>query len=146
MNQKIGKLLIILSLLLIATCAGCVGNRSKSPEAMVTATIIIDFGNGTILKFEDLTMENATVYDFTLEAAKQGGFSVNATYYEMGVFVDSIAGVGHGRDIGTGDEDLRWWQYYVNGGLGSVAANKLMVNNSDVIEWRFEIPPWGKLS
>lgn len=148
MGQDTGKalILVVASLLLIAACTGCVGNEDKSPEATVTATVVIDFGNGTIMKFEDLTMENATVYDFTLEAAEQGGFSVNATYHEMGVFVHSIAGVEHGSFIGTGDEDLRWWQYYVNDELGPVAADKLMVNNSDVIEWRFEIPPWGELS
>ncbi len=148
MNQDIGKalILIVTSFILIAACTGCVGNKDTSPEATVTATVVIDFGNGTILRFENLTMENATVYDFTLEAANQGGFSVNATHHEMGVFVDSIAGIEHGTYIGIGDEESRWWQYYVNGELGPVAADKLMVNNSDVIEWRFEIPPWSELS
>jgi len=149
MSQDMGRalMLVIASILLIAACTGCIGNDGKSPEATVTATVVIDFGNGTVMTFGDLTMENASVYDFTLEAANQGGFSVNTTYYEgMGVFIDSIAGVENGIYIGIGDEDLRWWQYYVNDELGPVAADRLMVNDSDVIEWRFEVPPWSELS
>jgi len=141
--------LIVTSFILIAACTGCVGNKDTSSEATVTATVVIDFGNGTILRFENLTMENATAYDFTLEAANQGGFSIEVeTKYqeEMGILIESIAGVEHGTYIGTGDEESRWWQYYVNDELGPVAADKLMVNNSDVIEWRFEIPPWSELS
>jgi K+-transporting ATPase A subunit len=37
---------------------------------------------------------------------------------------------------GIDDEDQRWWQYYVNGELGPVAADRQKVNDGDIIEWK----------
>ena len=111
-----------------------------------TATVIINFGNGTenSRTFEDITTENNTVFGFLIEAADEGGFSIDTKYYSgMGIFINEIAGVQHGTDIpGIDDEDQRWWQYYVNDELGPVAADRQKVNDNDIIEWRFEIPSW----
>ncbi len=111
-----------------------------------TATVIINFGNGTenSRTFEDITTENNTVFGFLIKAADEGSFSIDTKYYSgMGIFINEIAGVQHGTDIpGIDDEDQRWWQYYVNGELGPVAADRLKVNDGDTIEWRFEIPSW----
>ncbi len=109
-----------------------------------TATVIINFGNETLWTFGDITTENNTVYGFLIEAADEGSFSIDTKYYSgMGIFINEIAGVEHGTDIpGIDDEDQRWWQYYVNGELGPVAADRQKVNDGDIIEWRFEIPSW----
>lgn len=109
-----------------------------------TATVIINFGNETLWTFENITTENNTVFGFLIEAADEGGFSIDTKYYSgMGIFINEIAGVQHGTDIpGIDDEDQRWWQYYVNDELGPVAADRQKVNDGDIIEWRFEIPSW----
>ena len=119
-------------ILLVTASIGCVQvgkNELKLEE--VTATVYIDFGNGTVWKFENITTKNSTVYGSLLEAARQGNFAVDATYYGAwdSVFVNSIAGVKN--------QAGKYWQYWINGEYGTVGADKQRVNNSDIIEWKF---------
>ncbi len=98
----------------------------------VDVSLIIDFNNGTRWQF-NLTLEgkNVTVFDALNGAAKQGGFDIKATYYGQfdSYFVDSIAGIG-----GNG----KYWLYYVNGNFGDVGADKKVLEEGDLIEWRLE--------
>ncbi len=55
--------------------------------------------------------------------------------YEFGVFIESIAGVKNG-------DEGKYWQYYINGVLGDVAADKKILKESDVVVWRFEEAPF----
>jgi len=119
-------------ILLVTASIGCVHigkNELKLEE--ITATVYIDFGNGTVWKFENITTKNSTVYGFLLEAARQGNFTVDTTYYGAwdSVFVNSIAGVKN--------QAGKYWQYWINGEYGKVGADKQRVNNSDIIEWKF---------
>ena len=63
--------------------------------------------------------------------------SFEYTYYEEfdAILIDSINGVANG-------EDGKYWQYYVNGDIPMVGADKYAVSNGDYIEWRFEIVPY----
>lgn len=58
-------------------------------------------------------------------------YSNNSKY---GIFVESIIGIKNG-------DEGKYWQYYVNGVLGDVAADKKMVKAGDKVEWRFEKVP-----
>lgn len=51
--------------------------------------------------------------------------------YDFGVFIESIGGVANG-------DEGKYWQYYVNGTLGEVAADKKVLKEGDGVEWRFE--------
>jgi hypothetical protein len=53
----------------------------------------------------------------------------------MGVLVKSIDGVENGTDN-------KYWQYWVNGELPMVAADKKEVEAGDRIEWKFESSPF----
>ncbi|NHI83681.1 MAG: DUF4430 domain-containing protein [Candidatus Thorarchaeota archaeon] len=86
-------------------------------------TLKVDFGNGTVLSFQNLN--GSDVYNVTNSAT-----DVEVEWYGDLVFVTSIAGVSNDPDAGL------WWQYWVNDELGSVAANKYQVNNGDLIEWK----------
>jgi hypothetical protein len=46
-------------------------------------------------------------------------------------FVESIAGVVNNQ------AGRRWWQYWVNGELGPVAANAYQVSDGDSIVWQY---------
>ena len=104
----------------------------EAPE--VTATIVINFGNGIALNYT-ITTKNATVYGFLLEAAKpeNGNFTVKATYWASfdSMLVDQIGNA-------VGGTDNKWWLYYVNGVLGEMGCDKYIVENDDYIEWKFE--------
>lgn len=74
-----------------------------------------------------------TVFD-ALKELSNGGKAFELKYnnnYSFGVFIESIGGVKNG-------DDGKYWQYYVNGKLGEVAADKQEVKAGDKVEWRFE--------
>ncbi|HDO19251.1 MAG TPA: DUF4430 domain-containing protein [Thermoplasmatales archaeon] len=133
---QIGISAIVL-LILVVGVLQFMGGQISDETLPITASVFIDFGNGTSLSFTNITTCNATVFGLLLEAAKMGNFSVKYTYYGEydSMFVDSIAGVENGKDN-------RWWQYYVNGEYGMVGADKKPVKDGDIIEWKFEESQW----
>lgn len=112
---------VILLGLAVAPVTGVVA-RQFSPAATGIA-LTIDFGNGTLQEFQDL--EGANVYEVTDSATQ-----VEVEWYGDLVYVISISGV-HEDD----SADL-YWQYWVNGELGGSAANKHMLQDGDLIEWK----------
>jgi len=109
------------------------GGNEVSTES-VTASVKIDFGNGTVWSYPNISVEgkNATVYGFLMEAAHEGNFSVKYTYYGQydSILVDSIAGVVNG-------DGNNYWQYWLNGDYGMVGADKQPIADNDIIEWKF---------
>lgn len=96
-------------------------------EFIASATNIslqVDIGNGTVLNHQGLTGSN--VLDTT-----ESVLSVGVSWYGNLAFVESIAGVVNSQVEG------RWWQYWVNGELGPVAANAYQVSDGDSIVWRY---------
>jgi len=110
--------------------------EQQNDRTVTTATIIIDYGNGTINSYAVYT-ENNTVYGFLMEAARIEGFDVKTTYYSGfdSLLVDAIGGK-------TGGEDNKYWSYYLNEEYGTIGADKQVVESGDVIEWRFEGFEW----
>lgn len=51
--------------------------------------------------------------------------------YDFGVFIESIGKIKNG-------DDGKYWQYYINGILGDVAADKKILKEGDSVEWKFE--------
>ena len=96
---------------------------SQAEGAASNITVNIDFGNGTILSFEDVVAD--TVYNATRQVV-----NIEEEWYGDLVFITSIAGVANDPD------QNRWWQYWVNGVLGPVAANKYHLEDGDLVEWR----------
>lgn len=96
---------------------------------------IIDNGEEKVSQYQIIPSENSTVFSLLNKLAETENFKIESTKYkEMGVFVESIAGL-------KGGTDNKWWQYFVNGKLGEVAADKKKVKEGDKIEWEFKIPP-----
>ena len=126
-------LIIVVILFISAVSFGVITIGSKKElDTEVTATVYIDFGDGEILPFE-ITTVNATAYGFLLEAANLADFAVKTTYYGEydSIFVDSIGSY-------VGGEDDRYWQYYINGEYAVLGADKIILKNGDILEWRFE--------
>jgi len=95
---------------------------------------IINKGSEDIKEYQLEITGESTVFALLEELAVREGFEVKTTLYpEMGVFVNSIDGF-------EGGTDNKWWQYWVNGKLGEVAADKKGVKEGDIIEWKFEVP------
>ncbi|MHA1772160.1 MAG: DUF4430 domain-containing protein [Candidatus Thorarchaeota archaeon] len=122
MRVKSAIIILIISVILLATPPTVSGTQNVQTATGVS--VILDFGNGTILTFREVTAD--TVYNATRAVA-----SVEADWYGDLVFVTSIAGVSNDPSRGL------WWQYWVDGILGPVAANKYQLQNGNTVEWRF---------
>ena len=99
-------------------------------------TYIVDKGNGIINSFKISPSKNSTVFSLLEELSQRKNFKIEFTFYkDMGVLVKSIDGVENGTDN-------KYWQYWVNGELPMVAADKKEVKAGDRIEWKFESTPF----
>ena len=100
----------------------------------VKAKIVIDYGDGTIYS-KTMTFDNSTVFDSLLELEKIGDISIKTTYWESfeGYTIDSITYQGKKYE----SYDSHYWAFSINGVAAMEGANKIYVNNDDVIKWEF---------
>lgn len=108
-----------------------VGNVALS-EKPVSYTINKGDGNILVFTVKDLKTRE-TVYSLLKKLSQEKNFEEKTLEYDIGVFVEMIDGYKNG-------ENNKYWQYWVNGRLGDVAADKKIVESGDAVEWRFEVP------
>ncbi len=106
-------------------------DRFKGPDSKVT--YIINFGKETsLIKEQMFILEDSTVFSLLQDLAQKNQFQIETTYYEgMGILVESIDRIRNGIDD-------KYWQYWVNNELPMIAADKMIPNSGDSIEWKFE--------
>jgi hypothetical protein len=77
-----------------------------------------------------------TAFSLLERCSEKNGFTVQSTYYASfdSTLINSI-------NNAVGGTDGRYWQFYVNGVLPSVGADKCPVSNGDSVTWSFEVPP-----
>lgn len=77
-----------------------------------------------------------TAFSLLERCAENNGFSVDATYYPEfdATLINTI-------NNAVGGTEGKYWQYYVNGELPSVGADKYLLSNGDALTWSFEVPP-----
>lgn len=92
---------------------------------------LINKGNGDIDSYKIALSENSTVFSLLEKLSVREKFKIEFTVYqEMGVLIKNIDGVKNGTDN-------KYWQYWVNGELPMVAADRKEVKAGDKIEWKF---------
>lgn len=97
---------------------------------------IIDKGDGYINSYNVSLSRGSTVFSLLEELAKNKNFEIESTIYkELGVFVESINGFKNGTNN-------NYWQYWVNGELPMVAADKKEIKGGDIVEWKFAPSPF----
>lgn len=146
MNKKIksrliysSKILIPIAIIMGLFLSGIsVGIITFEPPTTITgeitATIFIDFGDG-INYTKIMKMDNSTVFDFLLKIEKIGDIIVE-THEESGSYeIKSIS--YNGKKYSHGEEG-HWWLFYINEQFAQDSADKVYVNNNDLIEWKFE--------
>ncbi|MDP1538886.1 MAG: DUF4430 domain-containing protein, partial [bacterium] len=91
--------------------------QEKQPE-QEEVVYVIDKGDENIKSYQIVLSEDSTVFSLLEELAGKENFQVESRIYEgMGVFVESIDGVKNGTEN-------KYWQYWINGELPMVAADK----------------------
>ena len=94
---------------------------------------LIDKGDGNINSYKISFSKDSTVFSLLEELSARENFKIEFTVYqEMGVLIKSIDGVENGTDN-------KYWQYWVNGELPMVAADRKEIKVGDKIEWKFAI-------
>ena len=101
----------------------------------VTATIIINFGDGYSYS-DTFTLINSTGFSILLELEEQEIIDIETTYWESfgGYSVDSITYQGKKFEADVS----HYWAFYVNGEASMEGADKVYVNDNDIIEWTYE--------
>ncbi len=128
-------LIIVIGLFLAGVSAGIITFESSNKlTGEITATIEINFGDGTTYS-NVFTVENSTVFDFLLETEKNGEIIVE-TNEESGSY--EIESITYKEIKYTHGENGYWWLFYVNEQFAIDSADKVYVNNGDLIEWKFE--------
>ena len=109
--------------------------EKESYEEYITAEIKLDFGDGNSYS-NVITLQNATVFDFLLKIEENGIIIIETTYWEQfdSIIVDSIKY----NAIKYESDTNHYWAYYINGSPGMESADKTIVNNNDIIEWKYE--------
>jgi hypothetical protein len=130
--------IVVVAIVIMAAVGGIFAyNEFLKPEpALVTATIKIDFGNGTVLS-EEIGSDNNTALG--LLRTFVGAENVQ----DSGGFVTAVNGIQTVDDVsGLEGTEARYWMYYVNGEMPMESAALKMIADGDVVEFKFETSPW----
>jgi hypothetical protein len=140
-NQiRLGLIIVLITIFLIGLfwqLENSLKIESPATEQVIQGMVLytINKGEGDISEYQIEIYSTSTVFSLLEGLAGKGNFEIKTTFYpEMGVFIESINGL-------RGGMNNKWWQYWVNGKLGELAADKKQVKAKDIIEWRFEVPP-----
>lgn len=134
---------ILFLVVLGVAIAGLYGwaQASQAPPvkaAGVTGVSLTVDGPGWAFRYGPVTTTNNTAFGILLEAARHLGFTVHWINYTLpaGVFIISINGSANGAG---GD----FWQYWVNGTYGDVAADRAPLSDGASVTWRFATDQGG---
>lgn len=141
-RSTVNSVLIIIIPIVILVAAGIIladigaitTEKQTSSNEQIDVTLIIDYGNNQVDTYQIQT-KNVTVYAVLMQAAERYQFPVNATYHDayQSHYISMINSVEEGKNYS-------YWQYYINGEYGIVGADHQIINNDDVIEWKFKKP------
>jgi len=140
MIHKLPAVLLVLSLIALSFTGTSLKVPQKSEvwveKSDQTSVRITISGDGWTLTDNFVAYYGDTAFSLLERSAEQNGFSVDSTYYEQfdSTLVNSI-------NNAVGGTDGKYWQYYVNGMLPDIGADKYIITNGDLLTWSFEVPP-----
>jgi hypothetical protein len=140
MAHKVPAVLLVLGLVALSFT----GTAMKVPEKSEiwleksdqTSVRIEIVGDGWTIGDNLVAYKEDTAFSLLERCSVKNGFTVTSTYYAQfdSTLIDSI-------NNAAGGTDGRYWQYYVNGQLPNVGADKCLISNGDSVRWSFEVPP-----
>ena len=134
-SKIIIPIFIIIGLFLGGVNAGIITfEPPKNLTGEITATIKLEFGGGTNFS-RVITVDNSTVFDFLLELDKTGDIIVESKETSGSYEIESI--IYNDIEYVHGEKN-NWWLFYINGKFAMDSADKVYVNNNDLIEWNYE--------
>jgi len=113
--------------LLFLVIAGCIG-QPKLGENQIPVKLIINF-SGYSQEFSTTVQENSTAFDLLKQYAL-----LDYTTSAFGAFINGINNVSNAGD--------KYWMFYINGKQAEVGVSSYFINDSVIIEMRYERPVW----
>jgi Domain of unknown function (DUF4430) len=137
--QKALVFMVGLSLAIAVLVAAIEASRPPPvrPEGILSPDISIQTPSWAI-DYRPSETANNTVFGLLMEAAQRMHFSVVYVVWQVpqGVFVSAINGTVNGADG-------LFWQYWVNGQIGPVAADHMALSDGANVLWNFTTPQAG---
>src|SRR5688572_13324595 len=134
---------VVFVAILIAAIAGLYAAAEMLQPDPVTTSLVrsvrLDVqGNGWSILYRPEATTNNTAFDLLVEASVRLGFSVDYAHYE---FPKGVLVIGINESMnGNGG---RYWQYWVNGVYGPVAADHRGLRDGDAVIWRYTVSQEG---
>ena len=99
---------------------------------LLTSTVVLQFSEGDILEIQNLAITSKqTALDLLSKVAAENNLNFQTKDYgELGLMVTQIGDKVNGQDN-------KYWQYWVNGVLAEVGAEKYQLLGGERIEWKF---------
>jgi hypothetical protein len=138
-RHKIPAVLLVLGLVALAVTGTAMRVPQKSEvwleKSNQTSVRITIAGDGWTITDNLVAYTGDTAFSILQRCSENQGFSVDSTYYPQfdSTLVNAI-------NNAVGGTDGRYWQYYVNGQLPPVGADKYHMTNGDTLLWSFEVP------
>lgn len=133
---------VVFLVALAVTVAGLIAYVRASqpppvPHTSIADVVLLVQGTGWTLRYAPSETVNNTVFTLLMEAADRLGFTVEYQAYLVphGVFVTAINGTVSGQGPSP-----RYWQYWVSGVYGDVAADVFAIHGGDTVLWNYTIP------
>lgn len=130
--------LVVVAIVVAAAVGGFIAYQEflRPDPNRVTATITVDYGNGTALT-DEITCNNNTPLGLLREFVGEDNIEENGGYVTAinNIYTkDDVPGLEGGED--------RFWLFYVNGIMPLESAAVHEVVDGDVVEFRFDLSPW----
>lgn len=141
MTQKVPIVIVVLGLIALSFTGTALKVPEKSEiwleKSDQTSVYVVIMGEGWTITDHLVAYKGETVLSLLERCAERNDFTVEYTYYEQfdSTLIDSIHGVINGNDG-------KYWQYYVNGELPMIGADKCLISNGDSLKWSFEVVPY----
>jgi hypothetical protein len=97
--------------------------------------LVIDDGEGIPKTFKTEVREEMTTLDLLKIGTKKMNLPLKTKTYDIGILVEAIGNKENGQDN-------KYWLYYLNGEMPTVAVNKQLIKGGDKVEFKFEKSPF----
>lgn len=99
-------------------------------------SLTIDNGSGSVQTLELIIKKGATAFGLLEKGTKKLQLELKTkTYEDMGMFIEAIGDKENGQEG-------KYWLYYVNAKMPSVAVDKQTLQKGDKVEFKFEESPF----
>jgi hypothetical protein len=138
--HKIPAVLLVLCLIALSFTGTAIKVPQKSEvwveKSNQTSVRIMIIGDSWTIADNLVAYKDETALSLLERCSEKNGFTIETTYYPSfdSTLVNSI-------NTAVGGTEGKYWQYYVNGELPMVGADKYHLSNGNLLTWSFEVPP-----